>query len=431
MRGVRSTILQPVSDTDCRIFADGLILFDRDGTVRDIGPWGELAGKLPAEPEVEIEHAPACFLVPGFYDLHFHWVQDKVRLQGKASLLEWLNQHAFPEEARFADAEYAETQASHFWSNIFSQGIVGGVVYSSVHTAALESAHRHIQGNFHIGNVLMTMHSQPALQTTREQAIAAMRFGLELLGNNYVISPRFAPATDPDTMKAAAQAAAESGCLVQTHLAETPAEIEWVLGLYRNLPGFSDVRSYTEIYDRCGLVGPRSIFGHGIHLSTEERKLLAERGSIIAHCPTSNAPIGNLGLGSGLFDFRAADQAGLPWGLASDIGGGPYLSPFDVMASFVQQNRDAGISSATATRALYRATVSNAALLGYDATLRPGSPASFVLVKNQPRETTRSNANADEILENLFEGIRMQRGLCESLVQSTWLHGHQLYCAAC
>ena len=79
---------------------------------------------------------------------------------------------------------------------------------------------------------------------------------------------------------------------MQTHLAENHAEIATVTpALSRGAP------SYTDVYDHYGLLGPRSLFGHCIHLTTRAWRGCRETGSVAVFCPTSN-----LFIGSGLFD---------------------------------------------------------------------------------------------------------------------------------
>ena len=112
------------------------------------------------------------------------------------------------------------------------------------------------------------------------------------------------------------------------------------------------------------MLGPKTILGHCIHLKDSEWELLAKSRSKVSSCPTSNAPISQLGIGSGLFDFQKAESMGIPWSLSTDIGGGPFLSMFDVIRSFVEQNRDLGIDKATYTKALYRCTFMGADALG-------------------------------------------------------------------
>ena len=74
---------------------------------------------------------------------------------------------------------------------------------------------------------------------------------------------------------------------------------------------------YTSIYDQAGLITPRTILGHCIYLSDDERQLLAETGSVAAHCPTANSF-----LRSGTMDRRQLIEAGVTLSLGSDIGGG-------------------------------------------------------------------------------------------------------------
>ena len=229
--------------------------------------------------------------LPPFYDMHFHWVQDDVREMPKTSLIEWLQQYTFPAESKFADQNYARRKAEYFWKRILGTGTVGGLCYSSLHEVALEEALHFARGEFRIGNVLMTMNSPDFLTQSEGEASELVAKLASRHGERYVCSPRFAPTTAPSVMKASAEAAKAHGCFQQTHLDETRAEIDWVLGIYRDIEGFEDVSSYTEIYDRCGMLGPKTVFGHCIHLDDLEWEMLAKSDSVIASCPTSNAPI--------------------------------------------------------------------------------------------------------------------------------------------
>ena len=57
--------------------------------------------------------------------------------------------------------------------------------------------------------------------------------------------------------------------LMQTHLAENLNEIATVKRL------FPDDPSYTAVYDRFGLLGPRALLGHCIHLTTTKSRCCA------------------------------------------------------------------------------------------------------------------------------------------------------------
>ena len=74
---------------------------------------------------------------------------------------------------------------------------------------------------------------------------------------------------------------------MQAHLSENAAEIAWVARLFPQAP------DYLGVYQHFGLAGPGAIFGHAIHLTPREHVALAETGSAVAHCPTSNHFLGS------------------------------------------------------------------------------------------------------------------------------------------
>lgn len=425
---LRGALVCSLSDGQSVYLPDGLVIMEKagasSGRIVAIGDAREQA----AEYDLDIGDIPKTegLWLPAFFDTHFHWVQDAAREMPKYSLIEWLNTITFPEEAKFADAEFAGRAAGQFWKRILSTGTIGGLCYSSIHEVALDAAMRHAPEDFRIGNVLMTMECPDYLRQTESEAIDLVERSAACYGKRYVCSPRFAPTTGPAVMAAAADAAVRHSTFQQTHLGETVAEIEWVLGIYRGLEGFEDVGSYTEIYERVGMLGPQTVFGHCLYLSSDEWDLLAASGSRIASCPTSNAPVEQLGLGSGLFDYPEAEARGIPWALASDIGGGPYLSMFDVIGSFVDQHQAAGRADATYTKALHRATQKGAELM--DLKDRGAFKAGYYFdaIRVPMPEGDFEAGTAEPVLAALIAQIG-SRGASESLVLETWVKGVECY----
>jgi guanine deaminase len=92
-----------------------------------------------------------------------------------------------------------------------------------------------------------------------------------------------------------------------------------------------------QIYDDFGLMRKRAVYAHCIHLDATDRALMHTTGAAAAVCPTSN-----LFLGSGFFDYHAADDAGMQYALASDVGGGTSFSPFHTMLAAYYVGRSAG-----------------------------------------------------------------------------------------
>ena len=142
----------------------------------------------------------------------------------------------------------------------------------------------------------------------------------------------------------------------------------------------------------------------------------------MAHCPTSNAPLNQKGLGSGLFDFRKAEKHSITWALGSDIGAGPFLSMIDVMNSFVEQNKACGIKEATYVKAFYRATLESAKILKLQKTCGnfvKGKNANFVaLLKGK-----KSYKNAEEALKDSLKPAVKKRELSSFLVKKVYYKG--------
>lgn len=414
-------ILNPLADDKCEFFRNGALELVQRGDNWEIG---RCCGRSEADLDgAQVEDLDGQLIMPALFDIHFHWVQDDVRTMPKAKLLEWLEKYTFPAERKFEDRSYSKAKAREFFARLVKTGTLGGAIYSSVHEHALRDAQDAAVGHFAVGNVQMTMNSPDFLTQSKAEAVELSKRLAKEYGPRYALTPRFAIATDPETMQETAKAAKENGCFIQTHLSENTGEIEFVMEIYRKLPGFEDVENYTEIYERAGLLGPKTIMGHGIHLSQRELKLLAKTQTVIAHCPTSNAPIDQLGLGSGLFDWRRTERAGVRWALASDIGGGPILSMFDVMRSFVDQNRQAGVET-TFVKALCRCTLAGAEAMGLEklcGNFEAGKEANFLVLAGE-----NGAQSAEEVLEAVAQRGRERRDQYDSLPRRVYFQGERL-----
>jgi guanine deaminase len=134
----------------------------------------------------------------------------------------------------------------------------------------------------------------------------------------YAITPRFAITSTPEQLEMCGALVDEfPDCHIQTHLSENHVEIDLAKEL------FPDCTDYTAIYERYRLTGPKSLFGHCIHLSEREADALSESRSVAVFCPTSN-----LFLGSGLFPYMNMYDREKPvrTAIATDIGGGTNYS---------------------------------------------------------------------------------------------------------
>ncbi|HMV61782.1 MAG TPA: guanine deaminase [Rhodocyclaceae bacterium] len=302
-------------------------------------------------------------VLPGLVDTHCHYPQSAVIASFGRQLLDWLNTYTFPAEMAFRDPEVARATARYFLDRLLAHGTTTASVFATVHAASVEAFMAEAdarQLRMLTGKVMMDRHAPPELCDTvadAERDCVALIERWHGRGRlRYTITPRFAPTSTSAQLALAGELYASRPDLhVQSHLAENPDEIAWVKAL------FPECRDYLDVYARHGLLGPRTIYGHCIHLSGAERAEMAATGTAAAFCPTSN-----LFLGSGFFDHAASVEAGLRVGLATDVGGGSSFSLIRTLdeAYKVSQVHRRPLSP---LRAWYLATLAGARALYLDA----------------------------------------------------------------
>ena len=158
------------------------------------------------------------------------------------------------------------------------------------------------------------------------------------------------------------------------------------------------------MYGDFGLLRERAIYAHCIHFDAADRALMQQTGSAAAVSPTSN-----LFLGSGFFDYAAADAANMRYGLASDVGGGTSFSPFHTMLAAYYVGREGQTKtglSLTPSQLWWQHTAGAAQALGLGGVvgnLQPGCEADFVLLNPQATPLlARKTAQANSLDELLF-----------------------------
>jgi guanine deaminase len=337
---------------------------------------GRIVGAQAAAPDGgwERQDHAGCLVLPGFVDTHVHSAQIDVIGSWGSELLDWLTTHTFPAEARHADRTHAESAAAHFLDALVAHGTTSAVVFPTVHRSSVDAlfAAAEVRGMRVIaGKVLMDRNAPANLVddvagAEREmEALIARWHGRGRLA--YAVTVRFAPTSSREQLALAGRLCrADPTLYLQTHLAENRAEVRWVHEL------FPEARSYLDVYAACGLLHARSVFAHGIWLDDDDRAAIANAGAQIAHAPSSN-----LFLGSGLFAWRQAEEAGIRVSLASDVGGGTSLSMLRTMADAYKVQALAG-ERLTAWQALHAATRGAALALGLGSeigSLDPGAAA--------------------------------------------------------
>lgn len=403
---------------------DGVLLVE-DGHVVGLGAAGDLLPKLGEG--TELVDYRGKLILPGLIDCHVHYPQiDMIATYGE-QLLDWLDKYAYPTEARFGDATYAENVAEFFLDQALRHGTTTALVFATAHTESVDAIFTAAsKRNLRLlsGKVLMDRDCPEALRDIPGGGIAESRelirrwHGKGRLG--YAITPRFALTSSAAQLAAAGALAAEFPDVhVHTHLAENRAECDLIAAR------FPERRSYLDVYRHHGLLRRRAVFAHCLHLDDDDRAAMAEAGSAIAFCPTSN-----LFLGSGLFDLGAARDAGIRVGAGTDVGGGTSLSMLRTLSEAYKVLQLQG-QTLPAWQALYLATLGAARALYLDdriGNFSRGREADFVVLDPAAtRLMARRIGKAHGPAETLFSLMTLAD---ERAVAATYVMGERAFDAA-
>lgn len=358
--------------------------------------------------EIDLVTCPSTgFFFPGFIDTHIHAPQyPNVGIFGKSTLLDWLTTYTFPLEASIGDTG-PKAQIEHQINGVpngspakkrkiqplsraravyhkvidrtLSYGTTTASYFATLSVPAtnLLADIAHTKGQrAYIGRVCMDhpescpeFYRDESPQQTLQHALESADYiqRLDPKGELVaaIVTPRFAPSCQSESLALLGQLAQSRDLRVQTHISENLGEVAWVKEL------FPDRKDYTDVYDHAGLLTRRTILAHGIHLSDQEIDVIQKRGSSISHCPSSNSA-----LGSGFCPVRKLLDAGVTVSLGTDVSGGYTVSMLDAVRQACLVSRQLGFVNGGdkkwnigVTEGLWLATVGGAKSVGMEGRL--------------------------------------------------------------
>ncbi len=184
-----------------------------------------------------------------------------------------------------------------------------------------------------------------------------------------VLAPCSPFSVSADLMRSSVDLAREYGVHLHTHVAETRDEESFCVERF----GCRPVRYMEEL----GWVGPDVWYAHAVHLNEDEIGVLADTGTGVAHCPSSN-----MRLGSGIAPVRRMLDVGVRVGLAVDGSASNDSSHMlaEARMAMLLQRVEYGADALSAREALELATLGGAAVLGREdiGCLAPGKAADLI-----------------------------------------------------
>ncbi|QJD91563.1 guanine deaminase [Duganella dendranthematis] len=400
---------------------DGLLIV-ADGKVQAAGDYATLHTTLPAN--TVVHDYSGKLLIPGFIDTHVHYPQSDMIASPAEGLLPWLETYTFPTERQFEDTVHAANVAEFFLDELLRCGTTTAMVYCTVHPQSVDAfftASEQRGLRMVAGKVMMDRNCPDFLRDTAESGARDTETLIQRWHKRgralYAITPRFAPTSTERQLQLAGElATAYPDTFIQTHVSENEAECAWVRELFPNS------RSYIDVYDSYGMMRPRAMYGHCIWLNERDRQRMAETQSAAAICPTSN-----LFLGSGLFDFERADDAGVLLSLATDVGGGTSFSMLQTMNEAYKVARLKG-SYLPALRMFYLATLGAARSMQLEGTIgnfTAGAEADFIVVDPQATPLLQRRTARRESLEELLFALALLGD--DRAIAATYSAGRQVH----
>ncbi len=290
-------------------------LWIEDGIIRAIGPSLDRTAGRTLE-------ARGRIAVPPFYNTHTHAAMTLLRgYADDMELHDWLERFIWPAEARLTPED-----VYHGSRLAILEMLRSGTVFFNDMYWAPEATLRAVEEfgvRAAIGRLFIEESPGKVLQRNREGNAALEAAWRRSPARDRVLltlAPHAVYTVSETTLRAVAEQAAAGAEYVHVHASETRREVEDCLRATGRTP--------VAWLDECGLLGPRTLLAHCVHLTPEDIARIRDRGAVVAHMPCSNAK-----LASGAFDFHAvSEEAGCRLSIGTDgCASNNSLSMFDEM----------------------------------------------------------------------------------------------------
>lgn len=336
----------------------------------------EMGHDLIPRDEVVVELS-GRWVVPGFIQSHVHLCQTLFRgMAEDRALLEWLGERIWPLEASH-DEESTYLSARLGIAEMLLSGTTAFLDMGSLrHTSATFSACDEAGVRATSGRALMDRENPAGLHASHEENLKGACEEADQWHERgrlrYAFAPRFVPSCSEGLLRETLAEARARGALIHTHASENPSEV----ALVRELTGDENIAYFSRI----GMLGPDVALAHCIHLSDLEIDLLAESGSRVLHCPSSN-----MKLASGIAPVPELIARGVHVSMGAD--GAPCNNRMDPFAEMrkagLLQSLRLGPGHLSPSAILTMMTLRGAEALGIDSdvgSLEAGKYADFVVI---------------------------------------------------
>jgi len=301
-------------------FSGGHILIEDD----KIASIGSEALDVKADTVID---ASNMVLLPGFINTHHHLYQTLTRnipLMQNQPLFSWLTNHyqlwrELTEEAVVVSAKTGllelmksgtTTSSDHLY--LFPKHTSGELIDAEIQSAReVGIRFQPTRGSMSLGKSKGGLPPDDTVQTEAEihadtdRLLAKYHDAADGAMVRISLAPCSPFSVTPKLMKSTAEFALKNNLQMHTHLAETLDEETFCIEHYGDRP--------ARYADGLGWMNANAWFAHAVHLSDDEITRMAETGTGVSHCPTSN-----MRLGSGIARIKEMMDAGIRVSLGVD-----------------------------------------------------------------------------------------------------------------
>ncbi|MGD9236323.1 MAG: 8-oxoguanine deaminase [Desulfobacterales bacterium] len=356
-----------------------------------------------------------CVVIPGFVNTHHHFYQTLTRnlpAVQNAGLFDWLvylyeiwkylDEEAVYYASLLAMGELLKTgctcSTDHHY--VYPQNVSGDLIGIQFKAAAnLGMRLSPTRGSMSLSKKDGGLPPDSVVQTEdqiledSERVIRQYHDDSELAMRKIILAPCSPFSVTEELLQETVKLARRYSVHLHTHLAETRDETEFCLETYGCKP--------LQLMERCGFIGPDVSYAHGIHFNDAELQRLADTGTHIAHCPTSN-----MRLGSGICRVKEMLPLGINVGLAVDGSASNDSSDMlgELRNALLLQRVHYGAAALSTLDVMKMGTENGARLLGFEKVgkIREGWAADLAIFNVAKLEY--SGSLADPLAAIIFSG---------------------------
>lgn len=249
----------------------------------------------------DIYEAAGEALLPSFHNTHTHAAMTLLRgYADDMPLFAWLNDHVWPFEARMKPADIYDGSRLALLEMIRT----GTTFFCDMYWDCLETV-RAVDEMGLRAAIGVTVMDPKGEDFNRRMFELLEQFESTSGRTQLIPAPHAVYTAGPALLEACADLARRKDLPLTLHVAETAKEVADCKSRY----GLSPVRWL----DKLGVLGPKTVIAHCVHVDDEEIDILKERGVVLSHNPCSN-----MKLGSGIFRSKPLMEAGCRIALGTD-----------------------------------------------------------------------------------------------------------------